>query len=110
MANTSATGGPLTPTSTQALPGDVTLVQYIQNLLVQLSGIAGTLVRPNWQENPPKTPAISENWIAFGITVFNPDPYAFTGDNGDGEQIFARQEGIDVECSFYGPLAAPAKP
>lgn len=105
MANTSATGGYLVPTSSQPLPGGLTLTQFIQSVLVGLTELAGDLIRPNWQEAPPKEPGLTVNWIAFGINIYNPDIYAYQGLDEQDNDIFARQEGIDVECSFYGPLA-----
>lgn len=105
MPNTSASGGYLVPTSSTPLPGGLTLVQFIQSILVALSGINGTLVRPSWQIAPPKQPDITENWIAFGVTVTQADTNAYSGLDDANNDVFQRQELIEILCSFYGPLA-----
>lgn len=106
MTNTSATGGYLAPTTTQALPGGLTLNQFIQSVLVGLSGLSGTLVRPDWQKEPPKSPDIGVDWLAFGVREITPDTFAYTAeqDSGDGGE-FQRQEGLEVLCHFYGDNA-----
>lgn len=108
MSNTSATGGYLTGTETP-LPGALTLVEFIHELLAGVTGINNTLVRPNWQENPPKQPDIATNWLAYGIRVNNRpvNTYVGTIEDEDLQPVTTQeaQENIQVECSFYGPLA-----
>lgn len=103
MTNTSATGGYLVPTSSAALPGGLTLNQFIHNVLVGISGLDNTLVRPSWQIEPPKYPAIDVNWMAFGINTITPDANAFVQINNDGSESFQRHEMLEIGLSFYGP-------
>lgn len=103
MSNTSATGGYLIPSSTAALPGGLTLDQFIQTLLVGISGLDGTLVRAKYQLNPPKQPGASVNWIAFRMTQENPDTYAYVGIDPSGIMNLQRHEDLKIQCSFYGP-------
>ncbi len=105
MSNTSATGGYLLPSTTSGLPGSLTLDQFIQTVLVGISGIDGTLVRPRWQEAPPANPPLSTNWIAFGVALDAPDIYAYVGVNPDTSVSSQRQQGLEVQCCFYGPNA-----
>ncbi len=100
--------GYLVPGSTTPLPGGLTLDQFINTLLVGLTGLAGASVRPKWQQQPPKQPDIDTNWLAFGVTVSAVDANAFVGivsDDPDATSQFQRQESIAIACSFYGPLA-----
>lgn len=101
--NTSASGGYLLPTTTAPFPGGVTFVQFIQMLLVGVSNIDGTLVRPKWQSNPPKKPDINVNWFAFGFTGFNPDTNPYEGLDSDGNFDFRRNTEFEIQVSVYGP-------
>lgn len=95
--------GYLLPTSTDPLPGGLSLEDFIQTVIVGISGITGTLVRPKWQENPPKTPAINVNWIAFAIQISAPDANAYTGMTPQNIDILQRNESLAIQIAFYGP-------
>lgn len=105
MSNTSATGGFLIPTATVPIPDGLTLNQFLQVMLVGITGLAGTLVLPRWQVEPPKNPALELNWISFGFTVSTPDANAYIGMNPDDSTTMQRHELIELQCSLYGPLA-----
>lgn len=94
------------PSSTEAVSGRLTLTEFIQTVLVGISGFNGTLVRPKWQIEPPKNPpSVETNWMAFGIDIGAPDANAWLGNTSDTEMQSQRHETLDVGCSIYGPDA-----
>lgn len=105
----SATGGFLQPNPQPpvlvTLPPNLTLVQFIQTLLVGLSAFPGTNVRPEWQPEPPKEPDLPVNWLAFGINNSTPDANAFVSTNAGGVTTLMRNELLEVDVSVYGPAA-----
>lgn len=105
MSNTSATGGYLVPSTSSGFPGGVTLNQFIQQVLVGISGFTGSLIRPEWQEAPPQQPDLSVDWIAFGVNITQPDTFEFIGVDNTGATFTQRQQQIEVACSIYGPNA-----
>lgn len=95
----------LQPTSTQGFPGGLSLTQFIQTVMVGISGLPGQMVRPKWQVAPPKNPDIDVNWMAIGIDIAAPDANAFIGVNDASQTIMQRHETLDIGCSIYGPDA-----
>lgn len=103
--NNSTTGGYLIPESTTALPKSLTLVQFIQTVISGISGITGSLVRPEWQEDPPKQPSLKTDWIAYGIVNETPTPNSYVWVDSSGNNISQRQSKLEIQCSIYGPNA-----
>lgn len=104
MSNTSASGGYLSGT-VAALPGSLTLVQFIHNFIAGVTGISNTLVRPNWQIAPPKQPDVTIDWVAYGININGSPVNAYVNIDQAGVSTLQRQEGLEIQCSFYGPAA-----
>lgn len=106
MANDSSTGGYILPTGT-ASPYDAALDAIFQAMVVGLTGLPGSMVRPRWQPTPPKQPPPTADWCAIGVTVIDPDdgPAIIHDPTGNGQDRTQRHETIEVLCSFYGPDA-----
>ena len=104
MSNTSATGGYLTPSSPAPLYDDA-LTDALQAMVVGITGLNGTLVRPRWQERPPKMPEPTVDWCAIGVLNFVQDVYGAQvhSSDGEGSTTLYRTEIIEVLASFYGP-------
>ena len=105
MANTSATGGYLSPdVVSPPLEGD-DLDDEFQEAVVGITGLAGSLVRPRWQPGNPKQPEPTVDWCAIGITTQTPDatPHIQHSGAGNGKDTLKRHELINVLCTFYGP-------
>ena len=87
---------------------DADLDAVFQALVVQLTGLDGTLVRPRWQPNPPKQPEPGTTWCAVGVLMVTPNDGASithdpTYNSGAGADVVSRHESIEVLASFYGP-------
>lgn len=110
--NNTATGGFLLPhpqpPTLDTTPAGLTFIQFIQQLLVALSGFDGKLVRPQWQQQPPKAPDVDVNWLAFGLGSATPDNNAYVAIEKDSDTdvpTVQRNELIPVIVSVYGPAA-----
>ncbi|WP_217284496.1 phage neck terminator protein [Pseudomonas nitroreducens] len=66
MANTSASGGYLTPAGAPT-PADEALEDILQPMVVGITGLPGKMVRPRWQPGNPKQPEPNVNWCAIGV-------------------------------------------
>ena len=89
---------------------DTTLDAILQSVVVGVTGMPGTMVRPRWQNPPPTQPDPSTDWCAIGVTEEIPDdsPYIVhdpTLNAGDGADVLTDHEEIGVLASFYGPNA-----
>jgi hypothetical protein len=105
MPNTSSTGGVLAPAPPYPIDDDA-LDTLLQALVVQVTALDGSLVRPRWQPVPQKRPEASVNWCAIGVTNDAPDAGPSLIFDGSAEVMnLARHEDITALASFYGPLA-----
>ena len=113
MTNTSATGGLLVPASTPNPSQDLNLDALFQVAISGITGLAGSLVRPRWQVNPPKSPEASVDWCAIGVVSETPDSSpsivhqgSLVGQVGEiGKDNLQRHGDIDILVSCYGPNA-----
>jgi len=99
---TSATGGFLTPQAPPA-PGPLDgagLNDFLQPMLVAMTGIDPTLVRPAFQSEPPNVPDAGVAWMAFRYTQRPADDFPALV-HRDGYDEFQRHEAIHTLCSFY---------
>lgn len=104
MANTSASGGPLVPSTTTPVEDDA-FEDLIGNTVAALTAIDRKLVRPRWQPKPPAMPSDTTNWCAFGITEILSDwaSHLQHVPDGDGSTIATKHETLRTIASFYGP-------
>lgn len=98
--NTSQTGGPLTPLTAPLLGQG--LARLFQQLIVGVTGLDGTLVRPRWQAEPANIPQFGVAWCAVGIQKREAQGFAWqTPDTPTGQLSLSRQEELTLLCSFY---------
>lgn len=100
MANTSATGGYLTPDG-GALPLDDDLEDALQAHVVGISGLPSSMVRPRWQNPVPEMPEVGQNWAAIGIQLTQADDGPVISQGATHAQ-YIRHETLTVLVSFYG--------
>lgn len=128
MSNDSSIGGYLVP---KAAPyptplSGASLEDFLHGLFSGITGLAYDKVRPRWQPVPINRPAISVDWLAFGVVSRVADTFAVqgheqprwdeTGRNYDTSgdttagtfdedpyDFVIRHEVLDILCSFYGP-------
>lgn len=106
MSGASNIAGYMTPSATVGAFDDA-FEDFLHDVLAGLAGIAGDLVRPLWQPNPPNLPGVSTNWLAFGVTAQRPEgnAYALHDPAGNGSDSLTRHEDVDVPIRAYGPNA-----
>lgn len=110
MSNTSASGGYLSPSSPLP-PEDNALDDIIQAIVVGVTGLPGTLVRPRWQPVPPPQPEATADWCAIGVIEEDPQTLRamITHDGADngglGSDTLQVNDQIEILASFYGPNA-----
>ncbi len=115
MPNDSSTGGYLAPSSRNyELSGfnvtdvdDKAFAVFLQGVVVGITGLAGSLVRPRWQVQPPVIPNFGTDWAAVGKGNVHFDPDAFIQHTpGEGEtpgySMQWRNAILDIIVSFYG--------
>jgi hypothetical protein len=105
MANTSASGGVLDPQAPLP-PDDSELDAILQPLVVAITGLDGSLVRPRWQTVVPKMPEPTVNWCAIGVMTETPNGGPqFQYVPGIDAGTFKEHQALDIAASFYGPAA-----
>lgn len=104
MANTSATGGYLSPT-TQSPAYDQPLDVQLQAIVVGITGLDGTMVRPRWQQRPPQQPDQTIDWCAIGIVRVGAayGHHIRHVPDGEGHDEAEAYEDLELLASFYGP-------
>jgi hypothetical protein len=106
MANDSSTGGFLPPNPSPAPLQDAALADFFQGLVVGITGMEASLVRPRWQPEPPDMPV--GDWAAIGIMSRESDTFAYeswVGTDANGMAQLQRHEVLKLQVSFYGPNA-----
>lgn len=105
MANDSSVAGYLNPSA--ASPYDDALDDFLHGVIVGLTGLPGSLVRPRWQAEPLQRPEFSVNWCSFGLARAEVDAFAYEHNHSEGEGpvIVERDEILSYAHSFYGPNA-----
>ncbi len=113
MANDSSTGGYL-QTSSALPPSDAALDAIFQQLVVGITGMVGSLVRPRYQLIPQQVPEPTVDWCAIGVLDETPEQgavNAFTVHEGgasgmdEGFSTTYENNDLNVLASFYGPNA-----
>lgn len=107
MSNTSATGGYLAPAGSPAPLEGTSFQDFLQALVVGITGLPGNKVFPRWQQEPPNLPPISADWAAIGITrtVRDFNANIVHDPSGNGADELQRNESVEILTSFYGPNA-----
>lgn len=101
MANTSATGGYLTPGGS-ALLRDEVLEDALQAHVVGITDLPGFMVRPRWQPTVPEMPEPDQNWAAIGVKLTRADDGPVLEQQEEFTR-YIRHETMDVLVTFYGP-------
>ena len=81
---------------------DLDLDAQIQPLIVAITGLDGTMVRPRWQPIMPLQPKPSDDWCAIGVSRVEAKDYpVITADTPS----FSKHEEIEYLATFYGQNA-----
>ena len=97
--------GYIAPTADTTL-GDAALVAVFQNMVVGITGLDPTLVRPRWQPQPPTQPSPTTDWCAIGISHYASYDYPQWTQDTDLGGTQHRLERVDGLATFYGPDAS----
>jgi hypothetical protein len=88
---------------------DYDIEHFLQQLITGIVGLPSNMVRPRWQELPPKAPERTVDWCAIGIVEETPDAnaafvhYGYSPQNQLGYSEMQRHEELEIMASFYGP-------
>lgn len=101
----SSTAGYLQPTSINNELNDDALADFLQSIVVGITGLPGPMVRPRWQDEPPNPPDPGINWAAIGPGQYGRDWDSAQIKQDDGSILMIRNRTMEIVCSFYGPNA-----
>jgi len=87
-------------------PNDDALAGILQAMIAGVTGLAGNLIRPRWQPQPPTQPSVTTTWCAIGITGYTPYDYPIWTQDDDTSGSLHRYERVDALATFYGPQSA----
>lgn len=104
--NTSASGGYLLPDAQPEPLYGKALNDFFQGLVKGITGMAGDLVRPSPQGEPPNIPEAATAWAAIQTTVVPSDTFPAVihlpnANGGAGVDQLQRHEQINILASFY---------
>ena len=104
MGNTSATGGYIEPRDEESPFTDAMLDNVFQQAIVGITGLNGSLVRPNWQRESAPIPLRDTNWCALSVDLIeNDNSPAFVHISDDeGSDLHIRHQDLLVTATFYG--------
>lgn len=92
----------LRPAPSPAPLQDQALYEALQETVVGITGLDGTLVRPRWQPEPDVIPPAATCWIAIGITDRDADTFPWQGMLDDGVTYqMRRNEEFTLFCTVY---------
>lgn len=105
MTTNSTVSGYLVPGASPAPLEGTALENFFQEIVVGITGMDPSLVRPRWQPEPPDQPDFNVSWASLGIINYKPDVFAVEAHNptGDGSDYLLRTEELELLVSFYGP-------
>jgi hypothetical protein len=101
MSGTSAATGYLFQ-NPSSIPTEDQLTDILQTMVVALTGLDTTLVRPRWQPQPPTQPPPTTDWCAIGIMTYRSTDYPGFIQTVSGGSAY-RLEELEVLATFYGP-------
>ncbi len=80
---------------------EIQVQNVLHTLLVGLSGLDKTLVRPAYQPKPPKTPDLDVTWCAFDISDDTEDAAQMI--QGVDQAQIHTEDVLSVRITVYGP-------
>jgi hypothetical protein len=82
--------------------------QFLQPIIVGITGLAANMVRPRWQPEPPNLPDYATDWCAIGTTRRTVNGFSYIYHVGavgstPGYDNNFRVQDLALLASFYGP-------
>lgn len=82
---------------------DTELEDLFQRVIRGVTGLAGNLVRPKYQDNPPTFPEFDVDWCAFSVYVEPIQWNSYRVQEDDVTHSIQGEEVMRLTCSFWGP-------